>query len=201
VGLVALTMKSYIFSIISTALLVVGVSAQLTVNTPVNVISCAPLQISFTGGTPPYIISILPGATPDGTALATFTNVTGSPFTWTAVNYAAQPSLGITLRDGTGASAQSAAFTVQTGGSTSCLNGTASGSNAPGAATTAASSPTTGAAATTGTTPAAGATTGSSGSSTAKASSPSSSGNAAIVAGIPYGVAGVLGAVVAAVFV
>ncbi|KAF8501645.1 hypothetical protein F5888DRAFT_1793109 [Russula emetica] len=193
-------MKSYIFSIISTALLVVGVSAQLTVNTPVNVISCAPLQISFTGGTRSFPF-ILPGATPDGTALATFTNVTGSPFTWTAVNYAAQTSLGITLRDGTGASAQSAAFTVQTGGSTSCLNGTASGSNAPGAATTAASSPTTGAAATTGTTPAAGATTGSSGSSTAKASSPSSSGNAAIVAGIPYGVAGVLGAVVAAVFV
>jgi hypothetical protein len=37
--------------------------------------------------------------------------------------------------------------------------------------------------------------------STAKGASPSSSGNAAIVAGIPYGVAGVLGAVVAAVFV
>lgn len=37
--------------------------------------------------------------------------------------------------------------------------------------------------------------------STSKAASPSSSGNAAIVAAIPYSVAGVLGAVIAAVFV
>lgn len=37
--------------------------------------------------------------------------------------------------------------------------------------------------------------------STSKAATPSSSGNAAIVAGIPYSMAGVLGAVVAAVFV
>lgn len=37
--------------------------------------------------------------------------------------------------------------------------------------------------------------------STSKAASPSSSGNAAIVAAIPYSAAGVLGAVIAAVFV
>jgi hypothetical protein len=34
VGLVTFTMKSYIFAIISAALFVAGVSAQLTVNTP-----------------------------------------------------------------------------------------------------------------------------------------------------------------------
>ncbi len=38
-------------------------------------------------------------------------------------------------------------------------------------------------------------------SSTSKSASPSSSGNAAIVASIPYGLAGVLGAFVAALFV
>jgi len=32
--------------------------------------------------------SIHPGATPNADALATFQNVTGSPFTWTAVNFA-----------------------------------------------------------------------------------------------------------------
>jgi len=190
-------MKSYVFSILSAALFVVGASAQLTVNTPTNVISCTALQITFSGGTPPYIISVHPGATPNADALVTFPNVTGSPFTWTAVNYASGTSLDLTIRDSTGASAQSAPFSVQSGGSTSCLNGTASGSNAPAAST--GSPPTT--ATTPGTTSTtsskAGAT--SSGSSTAKGAS--SSGNAAIIPGIPYGMAGVLGAVVAAVFV
>jgi hypothetical protein len=32
--------------------------------------------------------SIHPGASPNADALATFPNVTGSPFTWSAVNYA-----------------------------------------------------------------------------------------------------------------
>jgi hypothetical protein len=32
--------------------------------------------------------SIHPGATPNDSPLATFSNVTASPFTWTAVNYA-----------------------------------------------------------------------------------------------------------------
>ena len=197
--------------------------------------------------------SLYPGATPNGNPLATFSNVTGSPFIWTQVNYASGSwqdirwnhisyvifspgtSLDLTLRDNTGLSAQSAPFTVQSGGmwwfilvdlaflfslgSTTCLNGTASGSNGGTAATPAATSPTSAAATTpTGTTPAgsqskAGAgTTGTSyvsvtiqwsttnpRRSTAKSSS--SSGNAAIVASIPYGMAGVLGAFVAAVFV
>jgi hypothetical protein len=190
-------MKSYIFAIISAALFVAGVSAQLTVNTPVNVVSCTALQITFSGGTPPYILSVHPGATPNDPALATFSNVTGSPFSWTAVNFASGTSLDLTIRDSTGATAQSAPFTVQSGGSTTCLNGTATGSGAP-AASTAASSPTT-----SGTTPASSsqskAAASSSGTSTAKGAS--SSGNAATMAGIPYGVAGLLGAVVAAVFV
>jgi len=193
-------MKSYIFSVISAALFVAGVSAQLTINTPTNVISCTPLQISFSGGTPPYIISVHPGATPNDSPLATFSNITASPFTWTAVNYASGTSLDLTLRDNTGASAQTAAFSVQSGGSTSCLNSTATGSSPP-AASTGASSPSSGAAATTGTTPASQSKSSASSSGTSTAKGASSSGNAAIVAGIPYGLAGVLGAVVAAVFV
>jgi len=191
-------MKSYVFTIISTALFVAGVSAQLTINTPTNVISCTPLQITFSGGSPPYIISVHPGATPNADALVTFPNVTGSPFTWTAVNYASGTSLDLTLRDNTGASAQSAPFSVQSGGSTSCLNSTASGSSAPAATSNAPAASSASA-----TTPATSQTkAGDSGSTgTSKAATPSSSGNAAIVAGIPYGMAGVLGAVVAAVFV
>jgi hypothetical protein len=102
-------------------------------------------------------------------------------------------------------------------GTTTCLNSTATGSSGP-AATTGASSPSSGAASS-GTTSSTSSQSkaGDTGSSyvshdyprlsanshtsTSKAATPSSSGNAAIVAGIPYGMAGVLGAVVAAVFV
>ncbi|KAI0280772.1 hypothetical protein BGY98DRAFT_932403 [Russula aff. rugulosa BPL654] len=194
-------MKISIFSAVSAALFVAGVSAQMTVNTPSNVLECSPLLITFTGGQQPYIITILPGATPDGTALTTFSGVTGSPFNWTAVNFPSGTSLGITLHDSSGLLAQTAAFTVEPGASTSCLNGTASGVNA-GTNAPAASTPTSAAATTTGTSPANTASkagTASTGSSTSKAASPS--GNAAIIAGIPYGVAGVLGAAIAAVFV
>ncbi|KAF8495170.1 hypothetical protein F5888DRAFT_1805020 [Russula emetica] len=137
-------MKSYIFSIISTALFVAGVST-LTVNTPADVISCAPLLITFTNGTAPYILrlviliyldivssilihvstfSVYPGATPDGTALAIFPNITGSPYNWTAVNYTSGTSLDLTLLDKTGTSAQSAPFTVQSGEQSSSTNAT-----------------------------------------------------------------------------
>jgi hypothetical protein len=76
VGFVVLTMKSFIFSIVTAALFVAGVSAQLTVNTPsvfffplkmrlfkkncffrTNVVSCSPLQVSFTGGTRTFPLS------------------------------------------------------------------------------------------------------------------------------------------------
>jgi len=195
-------MKSYIFSIVSAALFVAGVSAQVTINTPTNVAECAPLQISFSGATCPCIITVYPGATPNGNPLTTFTNVNSSPFTWSAVNFASGTSLDLSLRDSTGASAQSAPFTVQAGGSTSCLNGTASGSSGPAQST--AANPTNGAATATGTTPGSTATNSGSGSgsTTSKAAaSPSASKSAAIIAGIPYSVAGVLGVVIAAVFV
>ena len=87
--------------------------------------------------------------------------------------------------------------------STSCLNRPASSPDDP-AASPGLSTPTSAASMATGTTPVTKAGRGpitSSLPSASKAASPSSSVNAAIVPGIPYGVASVLGVAVAAVFV
>lgn len=195
------------FSIIfSAALFVAGVSAQLTVNTPTNVLSCTPLQITWVGGTAPYTLSVHDGTDPNGAALDTFSNLTGTSYTWSSVTFAPNTNLDLTLRDNSGLISQSAPFTVQSGGSTSCLNGTATvpttvvATTAASGATSATGATTAVTTGTTGTTPAKSASSGSSASSTSKSTSTSSSG-AAMSTSVSYGAAGVLGAVVAALFV
>ncbi|KAH9973460.1 hypothetical protein BGW80DRAFT_1252047 [Lactifluus volemus] len=185
-------MKSRLFLVLSVTFFVTleGVTG-FTVNTPANVAACEPAQLSWSGGT---------GANPNGPPLVTFPEAYSSPITWT-VTFPANTQLDFSCRDSTGALGQSAPFTVQAGVSTACLG--ASGSSA--AAGTTAASPAAGssAAATSGTTPSA--TNGNKSTTSASASTPttsakSSSGNAAAIASdISYGVAGVLGAVVAAV--
>ncbi|KAI9461629.1 hypothetical protein BJY52DRAFT_1222275 [Lactarius psammicola] len=205
-------MKSALLSIVSATLFVAGVSAQsLTVNTPLNVVVCQPLLITWTGGTAPYFLSVHPGDTPDGPALVDFGTQQGNSFTWTAVNFAVGTNLDITLRDSAGITSQSAPFRVQTGSDTGCLSGSSSsgGSTSPtGVSTTTATGPTpsTSTPTTPATTPTAttSATTRPSGSSTSSSSSSrpassSTSTNAAVPTGVSYGAAGVLGAVVAAV--
>ncbi|KAH9063843.1 hypothetical protein EDB87DRAFT_1600655 [Lactarius vividus] len=211
-------MKSALLSIASAALFVAGASAQsLTVNTPLNVVVCQPLQISWTGGTAPYFLSVHPGAAPNDPALADFGTQQGTSFIWTAVNFPSGTSLDITLRDSSGLTSQSAPFTVQTGTDTACLN--ASSSSSSSGSTSPATSLTTTA---TGSTPSVSiptstatiptvtttpATTKPSSSSTSSSSKPSgtstssssSSSNAAMPTGVSYGAAGVIGAVVAAV--
>ncbi|KAG5642584.1 hypothetical protein DXG03_002535 [Asterophora parasitica] len=63
---------------------------------------------------------ILPGNQPGAPALQSFGQVEGTSLTWT-VNIAAGTSIGLTLRDSTGNTAQSAPFTVNAGGDTSCV--------------------------------------------------------------------------------
>ncbi|KAI9455988.1 hypothetical protein F5148DRAFT_1225040 [Russula earlei] len=204
-------MKSYLFSLLSAALFVAGVSAQLTVNTPTNVISCTTTQITFTGGTAPYILSVHAGSDPNGAPLQTYSGITGSPFVWTAdnVTFATGTSLDITLRDSSGLISQTAPFTIQAGGSTSCLTGStpasasSPASSSAGTGSTSAGSASSSSAGSPATTkPAASSVSGQSQSS---ASSPSSSTstprpNGAMPISVPYGAAGVLGAVIAAVF-
>ncbi|KAI0001428.1 hypothetical protein BJV74DRAFT_882384 [Russula compacta] len=193
-------MKSYLFSTLSAALFVVGVSAQLTINTPANVIQCTPVQ--------PLISFVFPGATPDTGVLETFSNITGNSYTFT-VNFATGTSLDLSLRDNSGLLAQTAPFTVGSGGSTGCLSsGVQSGTAGTVAVTAASSNPTTAgttagtsAGSTPTTTGASKAASSGSSASTSTASKSSSTSNAAMSTGIAYGAAGVLGAIVAAVLV
>ncbi|EIM91278.1 uncharacterized protein STEHIDRAFT_165624 [Stereum hirsutum FP-91666 SS1] len=215
-------MKSVIFA---TALFVAAASAQFTVNTPSNVVECQPLQIVWTGGSGDTYLSVLPGDDPTGTAVVDFGQQT-SPYTWTAVNVTSGTSLGITVRDSTGALAQTAAFTVNSGSDSSCLTSSGSSTTASAASSASgsssssstASASSTSAAATSSSVSSASSSSSasaasgsssaskstgssSSGSSTATsaASSSSSSSAAAPTLAAQYGAAGVLGALAAAV--
>ncbi|KAI0300931.1 hypothetical protein BC826DRAFT_991438 [Russula brevipes] len=188
--------KFFLFSVLSATLFVVGVSAQ-TINTPVSVLSCSPLQITFSGGTR----SVHDGATPSGPPLQTFSNITSSPFTWAKVTYAPNRSLGLNLIDSTGAIGQSAPFTVA-GTDVSCLNGTATTAATPAATTPAATTPagtTTGGTTSSSTTSSRAATPNAANGTSTRPSSTTTP-NGAMPISVPYGAAGVLGAVVAVVF-
>jgi len=138
-------MKS-ILALATAAILAIGVAAQdtFTINTPSNVVVCLPVLLSWTGGTPPYFLSLHDGNNPTGAAIEDLGTQDGTSFTWT-VKQAAGTSLGLSLRDSTGAVVQSAVFTVDSGPDTGCLDdpaATTSGS-ATGSATSGATPPAT----------------------------------------------------------
>ncbi|KAG6908547.1 hypothetical protein DXG01_004180 [Tephrocybe rancida] len=116
---------------------------QLTINTPANPVVCQPLLLTWSGGTEPYFLvrtlrslrekkfdTILPGNQPGAQALHDFGQVSGNSLTW-IVNIAAGTSIGLTLRDSTGNTAQSAAFAINAGTNTDCVGKDPSTSGAP----------------------------------------------------------------------
>jgi len=144
--------------------------AQLTINTPEGVLACTNQQVTWSGGTGPYILQVQPGGDTSAAALQTFTGIAASPYTW-AVTQAANTQVFLRLHDNTGLIAETATFTIQSAGSTTCAPGvtssvavttgaaTTSGAATTPATTTAAAATTTTAAAAPTTTPAAGAGT------------------------------------------
>jgi len=199
-ALTTVVMKSPLLYITSAALFVARVSTQstLTINTPAVATECEPLLITWSGGTGPYFLTVHPGASPSAAALITFGTVNGTSFTWSAVNEQANTSLDLAVSDSTGATSQSAPFTVQAGTSTSCLNTTATGTGA-----SAVSTPNTGTTTTSsGSSPApSGTTPTTTKPSSSSTSSTTSTSNAATPNDVSYGVAGVLGAFIAALLV
>ncbi|KAI0708255.1 hypothetical protein C8Q76DRAFT_113487 [Earliella scabrosa] len=89
---------------------------------PSTLTLCQAYEFTWTGGAPPYALSIrIPTGQIDAPVALPFTNISASRFTWT-------PDLieqGIVARvfDSTGASATSAPFAVQPGSITSCVQG------------------------------------------------------------------------------
>ncbi|KAG9007628.1 hypothetical protein FRB94_014146 [Tulasnella sp. JGI-2019a] len=115
--------------------------AQLTIQTPASVNQCQPVLLNFSGGTPPYIVTVQPQGQLAATPLATFPTTSANSLTWN-VALVANTLITLEIRDATGATQASGPITVGTGtGDTSCLNGSASqGSTAVAGSTAPASS-------------------------------------------------------------
>lgn len=104
-------------------------AAQFMVNTPTTPIECVPTLIQWQNGQSPFTLLIQePDA--NGTPVQVYTGITGQSFSW-PTNITSGTSIGITVRDATGQSAQSAPVIIQAGGSDSCIG--AGGSSAPAA--------------------------------------------------------------------
>ncbi|KAI9304199.1 hypothetical protein BJ944DRAFT_164039, partial [Cunninghamella echinulata] len=99
---------------------------QLTIKAPTNPVECQPLLITWTGGERPYILSLHPGNEPDAPAIVNFGQQNGTSLTWN-VNVKAGTSVGLTIRDSTGVTAQSAPFEINAGPDKSCLSNNGSG--------------------------------------------------------------------------
>lgn len=162
--------------------------AQFSINTPSNVVECEPTLLTWSGGTGPYTLSIVPGASPNGAAIENLGQQNTTSVTWVC-NIAQGTSIGLALRDSTGAIAQSAPFTVNPG-SSSCLNSTSIVAGPTGGSSSGSGPQTT-------VTPST--TVSPSGSSSTTTSSTSKSSNGAtMIDASAYGVVGALGAAVAA---
>ncbi|EIN04875.1 hypothetical protein PUNSTDRAFT_107721 [Punctularia strigosozonata HHB-11173 SS5] len=134
-------------SFLTLAVLASGALAQtFMINTPTSAVQCQPVLLSWQGGAPPYFLSVLPGGQPSAAALEDLGEQTGTSLTWT-VDIAAGTSLGLTLRDSTGALAQSGQFTVQGSSDSSCIGKNSLSSSVAGSSTAASGSSTSGSAA------------------------------------------------------
>jgi len=206
-------MKSILTSVIALGFDASTTLSQLTVNTPSQVINCQPVIINWTGGTPPYFLTILPGNQPTGSAIVNLGEFTGNTATWFVNILQQYKTIILNLRDSTGAISQSAPINIQdenltcdtkttsVAGATVAASGSGSipTGNSPASPTTTASSQNTG---TTSSTAGSAENTGqgsSGGSSTPSSTSPTStkSAGASRVTG-QIAVAGILGAAMVA---
>ncbi|KAM0751471.1 hypothetical protein T439DRAFT_347347 [Meredithblackwellia eburnea MCA 4105] len=95
-------------------------SLALLINTPVSLIACEPTSLSWSGGTAPYYLSVIPGGDPSGSILENLGTQTGTSYTWN-VDLAPGTNITISLKDSTGTTVYTAAVVIQSGSSTSCV--------------------------------------------------------------------------------
>ncbi|OAX39553.1 hypothetical protein K503DRAFT_716207, partial [Rhizopogon vinicolor AM-OR11-026] len=175
------------------ALFVAGAFAQLTINTPANVVECQPTLLSWSGGTG----DILPGGSPTSASLENLGQQNSTSVTWIC-NIASGTSIGLTLVDSTGLTAQTAPFTVNPGSSTSCTNSTSLSAGPTGQTTSPATTAGSGTTTTPLATPAATNSATKASTTTSASASASASSGAAYANVVRVGAAGVAGAAVAA---
>ncbi|KAJ3859228.1 hypothetical protein EV359DRAFT_86656 [Lentinula novae-zelandiae] len=111
----------------------------LTVNTPSSLTTCEPTLLSWSGGTAPYYLSILPGGETTSAALKTFDTTNATEYTWT-VDIAADTEITVELKDSTGTIAYSDEVDITAGSDTSCVSTSVSASATAGSTSTSADS-------------------------------------------------------------
>lgn len=89
-----------------------AVSQTVMVNTPTSVVQCLPVQLSWSGGQPPYFLSLIPGGQTTATPLQDLGQQTGTTFSWKAT-LPANTALNVQIRDSVGVLNYSDQFTIQ----------------------------------------------------------------------------------------
>ncbi|KAJ7755798.1 hypothetical protein B0H16DRAFT_1491393 [Mycena metata] len=129
-------MKSIVAPLAVLGSFVGAVYAQtaLIINTPIPApVQCQPTLLTWGGGQEPYFISIV-DPNDKTTTLVDFGQLSNTSLTWVDLLPAGTDML-LTIKDNTGLSQSSAAFTVGTGGSASCLTTTSSSGSQSGSST------------------------------------------------------------------
>ncbi|KAL1740221.1 hypothetical protein HDZ31DRAFT_47919 [Schizophyllum fasciatum] len=162
-----------------------------TINTPASVTQCQPTLISWdaSDSQAPYYLSILPGDNPSGSPLKQFNIESGSSYSW-STDIQGGTSIGLTLKDSTGKTVQSAPVTIEnscnaattTTAASSTVTSPASSSSSSASRSSSSSSRS---------------STSSSSAASSSASSSSDDENGALVNGASLGVAGAVAALVA----
>jgi hypothetical protein len=131
------------FAVVFLSSVALAFGQSLTVNTPINPIGCVNQQVTFTGGTAPYILQVNAYPPSNGQQpLNTYSNINGSPFTW-LVEQAPNTQVFIRLRDSTGLTAETGQINIVAGGPATCAPGSSStGATTPGSSAPPASSST-----------------------------------------------------------
>ncbi|KAF7796639.1 hypothetical protein EIP86_007821 [Pleurotus ostreatoroseus] len=134
-------MKSIAAALALAAVAPVALADPLTINTLTGVVQCQPVKLTWSGGTPPYFLSLVPANQPAANPLEQFPVQQGTDLTWD-VNLPAGTSFTTVIKDSTGQPNYSSEQTVEAGTDSSCLNGTTTttGTSGSGAASSTSSS-------------------------------------------------------------
>ncbi|KAF8899934.1 hypothetical protein CPB84DRAFT_1847498 [Gymnopilus junonius] len=109
------------FSAAAFASVIPGIWA-LTMDTPSSVVQCQPQMLSWSGGTAPYYLAVIPGGQASADPIKTFPTQTGNSLTWT-VDVSAGTKITLSLKDSTGTTAYSDIVTIRQSSDSSCLSG------------------------------------------------------------------------------
>ncbi|KAI0067457.1 hypothetical protein BV25DRAFT_1819805 [Artomyces pyxidatus] len=103
------------------ALVPLALGQDMMINTPSNAVVCEPLQLSWTGGTPPYYIFVVPAGQPAASPLKQFPKQDETEMTW-VVDLPSSYNCAFGLKDATGKQVFTATVAIVGGRDDSCVN-------------------------------------------------------------------------------